>query len=78
MDMSSSQPPDPRFATTRWSLVIDAGARTSPAAKQALADLCEQYWYPLYAFTRRRGASVEDAQDVTQAFFANLVLFGFY
>jgi RNA polymerase sigma-70 factor (ECF subfamily) len=61
-----------RFATTRWSLVCAAGKEDS-AAKQALAALCETYWYSLYAFLRRRGCSREEAEDVTQAFFANLL-----
>ncbi|MDQ3330848.1 MAG: sigma-70 family RNA polymerase sigma factor, partial [Planctomycetota bacterium] len=61
-----------RFATTRWSLVCAAGKEDS-AAKRALAALCETYWYSLYAFLRRRGCSREEAEDVTQAFFANLL-----
>jgi RNA polymerase sigma-70 factor (ECF subfamily) len=63
-----------RFATTRWSLVLAAGANESSAAvDQALTTLCETYWYPLYAFLRSRGSSVEDAQDLTQAFFARVL-----
>ena len=62
------------FATTRWSLVLAAGADGSSAgAHEALATLCETYWYPLYAFLRSRGSSVEDAQDLTQAFFARVL-----
>lgn len=62
------------FATTRWSLVLAAGADTSaPAAEEALATLCETYWYPLYAFLRGRGYSAENAQDLTQSFFARLL-----
>jgi hypothetical protein len=57
-----------RFATTRWSQVI-AAAGVSPAADNALAELCEAYWYPIYAFVRRSGHSVDDASDLTQAFF---------
>jgi RNA polymerase sigma factor (sigma-70 family) len=60
----------PRFATTRWSLVA---AAKGPAARQALAELCELYWYPVYAFVRRRGHSPHDAADLTQAFFARLI-----
>src|SRR5437660_12692854 len=60
----------PRFATTRWSLVA---AAKDPAARQALAELCELYWYPVYAFVRRRGHSADDAGDLTQAFFARLI-----
>lgn len=63
-----------RFATTRWSLVLAAGADTpSASAHEALAALCESYWYPLYAFLRSRGYDAEDAQDLTQAFFARLL-----
>jgi RNA polymerase sigma factor (sigma-70 family) len=63
-----------RFATTRWSVVLAAGAdRTSPGARQALTTLCETYWYPLYAFLRSRGHHAEEAEDLTQAFFARLI-----
>ena len=78
-DSSNDSPCDPaphrprRFATTRWSLIAAAGQARSPDARRALAALCEAYWYPLYAFVRRRGYSVEDAQDLTQAFFGELL-----
>lgn len=62
-----------RFASTRWSLVAAAGQGASPEAQEALAVLCHIYWYPLYAYARRRLASVEDAQDLTQEFFAQLL-----
>lgn len=62
-----------RFATTRWSVVLAAGAAPSEQAERALAELCADYWYPLYAFVRRRGYSAEDARDLTQAFFARLL-----
>jgi RNA polymerase sigma-70 factor (ECF subfamily) len=62
-----------RFASTRWSLVAAAGQGASPEAQEALATLCQVYWYPLYAYARRRLASVEDAQDSTQEFFAQLL-----
>jgi len=63
-----------RFATTRWSVVLAAGADMSSAtAREALAILCETYWYPLYGFLRGRGHSAEDAQDLTQAFFARVL-----
>ena len=63
-----------QFNTTRWSVVLAAGADvSSPAAHQALATLCETYWYPLYAFLRSRGYDAEDAQDLTQAFFARML-----
>src|SRR5438309_2241581 len=59
-----------RFATTRWSVVLAAGKRDAPGAGAALATLCESYWYPVYAFIRRRGYAPQDAQDSTQEFFA--------
>lgn len=62
-----------RFETTQWSLVLAAGERGSPAAEEALARLCEQYWYPVFAFVRRKGYSTADAQDLTQGFFARLI-----
>jgi DNA-directed RNA polymerase specialized sigma24 family protein len=62
-----------RFATTRWSLVIAAGSRAEPGAAAALAALCETYWFPVYAFVRRSGHSTQDAQDLTQAFFARMI-----
>lgn len=71
--MTAESIPQPaRFATTRWSLVCAAGKEDS-AANAALAALCETYWYPLYAFLRRRGCSREEAEDVVQAFFASLL-----
>ena len=63
-----------RFVTTHWSLVLAAGAGVSSSeANDALAKLCETYWYPLYAFLRSRGQTPEDAQDLTQAFFTRLL-----
>jgi len=63
-----------QFVTTRWSVVLAAGAdASSVGAHEALASLCETYWYPLYAFLRSRGYDTEDAQDLTQAFFARLL-----
>ena len=62
------------FATTRWSVVLAAGAASSSSGvHEALATLCETYWYPLYAFLRSRHYGAEDAQDLTQAFFARLL-----
>ena len=62
-----------RFATTRWSLVLAAGTDLSEQGDRALAQLCADYWYPLYAYVRRRGYETEDARDLTQAFFAKLL-----
>jgi RNA polymerase sigma-70 factor (ECF subfamily) len=62
-----------RFATTHWSVVLAAGRETPSEARDALASLCEAYWYPLYAFVRQRGFNSNDAQDLTQAFFTRLL-----
>src|SRR6266571_5571832 len=61
------------FATTHWSVVTAAGNTSSPQSDAALEKLCRTYWYPLYAFVRRKGHSPHDAQDLTQAFFARLL-----
>ncbi|MBV8227247.1 MAG: hypothetical protein JO232_18875, partial [Verrucomicrobia bacterium] len=62
-----------RFQTTRWSVVLVSAQSQAPGYKQALADLCKLYWYPLYAFVRHRGYSPEDAQDLVQGFFLHLI-----
>jgi RNA polymerase sigma-70 factor (ECF subfamily) len=69
----SGPPPAGRFATTRWTLVAAAGHGSSPQAQEALAALCQIYWYPLYAYARRQLPRPEDAQDLTQEFFACLL-----
>lgn len=61
------------FATTHWSTVVRAGDSESPEAALAMERLCKSYWYPLYAFVRRKGNSHEDACDLTQAFFARFL-----
>jgi RNA polymerase sigma-70 factor (ECF subfamily) len=61
------------FATTEWSVVLAAGDAGRHDARIALARLCETYWYPLYAYVRRRVRTVHDAQDLTQAFFCHLL-----
>jgi RNA polymerase sigma factor (sigma-70 family) len=62
------------FATTHWSVLLAAGGRVSePQAAAALEQLCRAYWYPLYACVRRRGYKPQDAQDLTQGFFAALL-----
>jgi RNA polymerase sigma-70 factor (ECF subfamily) len=61
------------FATTHWSLVLAAGHEDSPKAAEALDRLCRTYWYPLYAYVRRKGYAAPDAQDLTQEFFARLL-----
>ncbi len=66
--------PAPRyFATTRWSIVLNAGRTSSPDADAALETLCHAYWYPLYAFVRRQGRSRDDAQELTQEFFSQVL-----
>lgn len=57
------------FVSTRWTVVLSAGHKSSPGSDQALAELCHIYWYPLYAYVRRQGRSREDAEDLVQAFF---------
>jgi DNA-directed RNA polymerase specialized sigma24 family protein len=61
------------FLTTRWSLVEAVGAVDEARARAALAELCEQYWFPLYAFVRRQGTTPEEAEDAVQGFFADLI-----
>ena len=61
------------FATTRWTVVLAAGARSTPQADLALEELCRAYWFPLYAYVRRRGYTKENAEDLTQAFFARFL-----
>lgn len=61
------------FATTHWSIVLAAGHGSQPDSKAALAKLCEAYWYPLYAYVRRRGYDADESQDLTQEFFTVLL-----
>ncbi len=62
-----------RFATTSWSKVVEAGNTGSENSRQALEELCQMYWYPLYAFVRRKGYSRNESADLTQGFFAHLL-----
>jgi len=65
---------NPRFRTTRWSLILAAAqARTDPASRTALEQLCRDYWYPVFAFIRRSGSSREDALDLAQGYFSRLL-----
>ena len=68
-----SAPRQAVFATTHWSVVLTAGRADTVRANDALARLCQTYWYPLYGYVRRRGYSAHDAQDLTQEFFARLL-----
>ena len=61
------------FATTHWSVVLNAADSVSPHSQKALENLCRSYWYPLYAYVRRRGYDSEAAKDLTQEFFAQLL-----
>src|SRR5262252_3290771 len=65
--------PDGFFSTTHWSVVLAAREEHPNGPSRALELLCRAYWYPLYAFVRRRGYDVADAQDLTQEFFARLL-----
>ena len=69
----STARPSGWFATTHWSVVLAAGRHDDSLAAEALAKLCQTYWYPLYAYVRHRGHSPQDAQDLTQEFFARLL-----
>ena len=66
---------DELFASTRWTMVLEAGdsATASAQALIALSELCRIYWRPLYAFLRKQGYQSDDAQDLTQGFFAHLI-----
>src|SRR5438105_14244918 len=61
------------FATTHWSVVQLAARSDTTRAQRALSDLCSAYWYPLYVYVRRQGFNPEDAQDLTQEFFAKFL-----
>src|SRR5689334_3894324 len=61
------------FPTTQWSRVVAAGDPGSPLTREALAELCRSYWFPLYAYIRRRGHDPERSQDLTQDLFARLL-----
>lgn len=61
------------FATTHWSIVVHAASADAPQSREALETLCAKYWTPIYSYVRRRGYPPEDAQDLTQEFFARLI-----
>ena len=61
------------FVTTHWSVVLRAGGSDTTRARAALEQLCRNYWQPLYAYVRRSGHSREEAEDLTQEFFARLL-----
>ena len=67
-------PPGPRsFQTTRWSLIVSAAGPHTAQSREALAALCQLYWYPIYLFVRRRSPTADDALDLTQGFFTRLI-----
>jgi RNA polymerase sigma-70 factor (ECF subfamily) len=68
-----SNPTAARFPTTCWSRIVAARSPVTPEARAALAELCAAYWYPLYAFIRRKGHGPEEALDLTQGYFARLL-----
>jgi DNA-directed RNA polymerase specialized sigma24 family protein len=75
VNRTDNPPPEgvANFQPTHWTLVLAAAQSRAPGASSALARLCQLYWYPLYAFARRRGHVPEDAQDLTQGFFLQLL-----
>jgi RNA polymerase sigma-70 factor (ECF subfamily) len=66
-----------QFVTTSWTQVLAAREAASTESRQALEELCRAYWYPLYAFVRRQGFSPDDARDLAQGYFAQLVEKGY-
>jgi hypothetical protein len=62
-----------RFATTQWNVVLEARDGSESRARQALESLCHAYWFPLYVYVRSRGNAADEARDLTQAFFADLL-----
>ena len=70
---SPAATPGDIFATTHWTVVLAAGRKHTPQSDTALEQLCKTYWFPLYAYVRRRGHSKEDAEDLTQTFFARFL-----
>jgi RNA polymerase sigma-70 factor (ECF subfamily) len=72
-DTPLQRTPSTEFPTTHWSRVLAAGDREAPEARAALSELCAAYWYPIYAFIRRRGSTADAAADLTQGFFTLLL-----
>jgi RNA polymerase sigma factor (sigma-70 family) len=72
-DTMHTQSGPSQFPTTRWTLVVAAGDPQRKEARSALVSLCENYWYPLYAYLRRRGYPADQAQDLTQEFFIRVL-----
>lgn len=72
-DMSLTPPGTSKFATTHWSVVLAAGSPESTRYKEALETLCRTYWFPIYAYLRRKGHSASKAEDQTQGFFTHMI-----
>jgi RNA polymerase sigma factor (sigma-70 family) len=76
-DTNPSKPATPhsdaRFATTHWTVVLAAGSPDSSRYREALETLCQTYWFPLYAYLRRTGFGIHEAEDYTQEFFGKLL-----
>lgn len=70
---NSRQSPNGRFATTHWSVVLDASRPAGSQYADAMSNLCRTYWYPLYAYLRRQGCDRYEAEEYTQAFFTRLL-----
>ena len=73
IDHEAGGPRPGRFPTTHWSHIAKAGDLAAPGAREALASLCQSYWYPLYLFIRRQGYQAEEASDLVQEYFARLL-----
>src|SRR5262245_40193842 len=73
MDSRHDTPVHDVFVTTRWTVVLSAGRKSSAQSDRALGELCQVYWYPLYAYVRGQGRTREDAEDLVQAFFARFL-----
>src|SRR5919109_5478152 len=74
-DVPDAKRRDKLFFSTRWAMILKAGdsAATTAHALSALSELCEVYWRPVYVFLRKQGYGREDAQDLTQGFFAHFI-----
>lgn len=72
-DLLGGLPAREKFQTTIWSEIVRAGDSRDSRASEALEQLCSAYWYPIYAFIRRRGHDAHEAQDLTQGFFTGLL-----
>ena len=75
-EVEGAKRPPGEFATTHWSMILQAGESGTPGGRVALEKLCRIYWHPLYWFARRRGLSPADAEDLTQGFLADLLARG--